>query len=67
MSTARVIVIHDFIAADGKWRFSKDGETTLPAAEARELDGRGYVDLLEVDGEPVVWSACCSGGDHDHS
>lgn len=59
MSTAIVRVIHDFIANDGKWRYASHVTIPLPAEEAKVLDSRGYVDILEVDGLPVVWASCC--------
>ena len=33
---------------------------------ARDQEQRGMLEITEVDGKPYVWSACCSGGDHDH-
>lgn len=35
-------------------------------AFVEQCDAAGYVEILAADGETVVWSACCSGGDHDH-
>lgn len=58
MKTAKCQVLHSFIADDGKWRNS--GEIELTEAEARRREATGHVDILEVDGKPEVWGACCS-------
>lgn len=65
MSTASVLVVHD-ILHNGDW--IKAGPTPVPmdAAQAREFEAAGYVDVLSVDGKTEVWGACCAGGTHDH-
>lgn len=38
----------------------KGAEVEAEADEARALEADGYVDVIEVDGKPAFWAACCS-------
>lgn len=58
MSTARVNVLHPILRADG-WLMP--GPAEMDAVEAREYEARGYVDVLDVDGNTEVWAPCCGG------
>ena len=62
MATAKVQVLHAVLTASG---WVHPGPAEMDADEARALESRGMVDVLEVDGKPEVWQACCNG-EHDH-
>ena len=62
MATAKVQVLHAVLTASG---WVMPGPAEMDADEARALESRGMVDVLEVDGKREVWQACCNG-EHDH-
>lgn len=49
--------------ADG-WK--RVGQVDLPDDKADEFEALGWVDIVSAGGVPVVWTACCEGGDHEH-
>ncbi len=51
--------------AVAQWVRGGEAEVSIERAEALERDG--YADILSKGGVPYRWSACCSGGDHDHT
>lgn len=76
MITARITVSAPVLLAAGEflngktlsgpeWVRSGEAEVSIERAEALERDG--YADILSKGGVPYRWSACCSGGDHDHA
>lgn len=62
MATAKVQVLHAVLTASG---WVMPGPAEMDADDARALESRGMVDVLEVDGQAEVWQACCNGA-HDH-
>lgn len=64
MSLAKVTVIRAFKVGD-EWHMPQS-EPTLNADEARELEAKGYCEILNIDGKLAVWQPCCCGGDHSH-
>lgn len=50
------------ILVDGVWK-SAGEEFAMPNDQAKALEAQGMVDLVSVDGHPVVWGSCCT----DHS
>lgn len=62
MSFAIVEVVSP-ILVNGEW--VRSGEVSIPADEAKQHEALGLVDIVNIDGAPVVWGACCSG-DHPH-
>lgn len=63
MQTAIVKIISP-VLHNGAWLNS--GEHPMPLDEAQAHERAGMVDIVSVDGETVVWSSCCAGGDHAH-
>lgn len=63
MATAKVQILHCVLTTAG---WVNPGPAEMDADEARALESRGMVDVLEVDGKPEVWQACCNGS-HDHA
>lgn len=49
--------------ADG-WK--RSGQVSLSDEQADEFEALGWVDIVSHNGTPVVWTACCDGGDHEH-
>lgn len=37
-----------------------EGQHALSVADARKAEADGYCEILSVDGQREVWSACCS-------
>lgn len=64
MSTAKVTVIRAFKVAE-VWHMPQT-EPSLDADAARELEAKGYCEILSIDGKLAVWQPCCGGGDHSH-
>lgn len=62
MATAKVQVLHAVLTSAG---WVNPGPAEMDADEARQFESSGMVDVLSVDGQAEVWSACCAG-DHDH-
>lgn len=59
---ARVAVNHAF-QVDGEWITGAEAE--IAEGLARELEAKGYVDVLSVEGKVEVWPPCCNGcNDH---
>ena len=50
------------ILVDGVWK-SAGEDVDIPDGQAKALEAQGMVDLVSVDGHPVVWGSCCT----DHS
>ena len=50
------------ILVDGLWK-SAGEDVDMPDDQAKALEAQGMVDLVSVDGHPVVWGSCCT----DHS
>lgn len=50
------------ILVDGVWK-SAGEDVDMPDDQAKVLESSGMVDLVSVDGHPVVWGSCCT----DHS
>lgn len=48
-------------------RWARVGEHVLGADFAAQQEAAGLCEIERVDGVPVYWSACCSGGSHEHS
>lgn len=57
MSIAKVEVLHSF-PVDGKWL--EKGVRFIDAELAARMEAQGYVDIIEVDGAPCVYPACCA-------
>ena len=50
------------ILVDGVWK-SAGEDVNMPDDQAKALEAQGMVDLVSVDGHPVVWGSCCT--DHN--
>lgn len=50
------------ILVDGKWHQAGE-DAAMSNDQAKALEAQGIVDLVSVDGHPVVWGSCCT----DHS
>lgn len=44
----------------------RTGQVALSDDQADEYERLGWVDIVSHDGQPVVWAACCTDGDHEH-
>jgi hypothetical protein len=44
----------------------RSGQVELSDEQADDFERRGLVDIVDHDGSPVVWAACCDGGEHEH-
>ena len=62
MATAKVQILHCVLTPAG---WVNPGPAEMDADEARALESRGMVDVLEVDGKPEVWQALRSLVDYD--
>ena len=47
------------ILVDGNW-VGAGQEVDIPNDQAKALESSGMVDLVSVDGHPVVWGSCCT-------
>lgn len=47
-------------------QWARPGRHAMEAGFAQLQDAAGMLEVESVDGVPVVWGACCSGGSHDH-
>lgn len=52
------------ILVDGEWH--RSGQVDLSDEQADDFERQGLVDIVSHNGTPVVWTACCDGGDHEH-
>lgn len=46
-------------------QWARKGTHTMGVAFAQKQEAAGMLEIVSIDGAPVVWSACC-GGAHDH-
>lgn len=47
------------ILVDGVWK-SAGEDVDMQDDQAKALEAQGMVDLISVDGNPVVWGSCCT-------
>ena len=47
------------ILIDDQWKRTGE-QVDLPDDQAKKLEADGMVDLVKVDGHPVVWGSCCT-------
>lgn len=57
-------VLDGTVLQSGTWVHAGTVSTTLEKAKA--LEAAGYADIVDVDGAPYVWGACCGGSSHNH-
>lgn len=53
------------ILLDDKW-YHRTDEVLVTDEQALELERKGLVDIVSVDGEAVVWPSCCTSEDCSH-
>lgn len=54
---AVVKVISPILVGD-EW--VRSGEVTIDVETAKAHESAGLVDIVSIDGDPVVWCACCN-------
>lgn len=47
------------VLAAPEW--ARQGEHTLGHAFAHEQEANGMLEIIDVDGAPVIWGSCCTG------
>ena len=53
------------VLAAPEW--ARKGTHTMEAEFAQKQDAAGMLEVESIDGAPVLWASCCTGGAHDHA
>lgn len=48
-----------FVIDSAQW--ARNGEHSLSSAFAHKQEANGMLEIVSVDGVPIMWGGCCSG------